>query len=104
MEKRFRDVGRSRVMRIVHVVYDVVSVVFLGIAVVMATGVAFVFVRMPQIRARVEQYEAMEIQAENESFCEKRGLTPETYAFQTCEFDLDEIRANEDKRQASPLF
>lgn len=104
MGKDFRGDRRSRVMRVVHAVYDAISLVLLCIAAVMAIGVVLLMLRGPQIRARIDRYEAMEIQDENDAFCRKVGLTPDTHTFTTCELDLDELRAKDEERMTGPLL
>jgi hypothetical protein len=61
----------------------------------------FVLPKLPELRARADWLRAEEISAESDFYCEKWGMTRGTHEHTLCTFDLQEIRANVEKRFAA---
>jgi hypothetical protein len=75
-----------------------------GLALIVA---AFLIAMQPTFKAAHAKAQALvteEIARENTTFCEKRGFTANAREHEDCVRDLNELRANQDKRTSESAF
>jgi hypothetical protein len=85
---------------IIRRIYDVVHTT---VWVLVAVWVAIIIInipRLPEARAIVERQRAQQISEENRFYCEKWGLRANTHEHVICTMDLNDIRAQVDRRLA----
>ena len=97
-----RQYGRGnrtpRALSIVRRIYRFIEVVLWVLLAVFVAGALSIIPQIPEIRARGERRLAAEISGENRQFCERRGLTLHSEAYEQCIFDLDAVRKNQTRR------
>jgi hypothetical protein len=89
-----------KIWTIIRWAYDTVHMVLWAI---LAAWVAYIIVSIPRLSeaaATAEHQRAQEISKENDFYCEKWGMRPNTHEYIICTMDLNEIRAKVEERIA----
>jgi len=103
-EQAFRKnaaAGRTLVGRI----YDIVHVaLWSGLFAFVIFFCLFVLPQVPQSRAKMEAVRILELQAENDAYCEKWGFPRGERKHQECVLDLQALRTKIDQRALDDVF
>lgn len=94
----------DRAMALVRGVYDEVHLALWAalIAFLLYFSV-FVAPKLPELRAAAEAAQLQQITAENEAFCAKWRMGPESPMHSECLFDLRQFRANIENQLAANI-
>jgi len=93
--------GRTLVGRI----YDVVHVaLWSGLFAFVIFFCLFVLPQVPQSRAKMEAVRILELQAENDAYCEKWGFARGGRKHQECVLDLQALRTKIEQRAVDDVF
>jgi hypothetical protein len=92
---------RSQIGRVVSRLYDEVeAALWAGLAVFVIFFCTMVLPDMPAAMAKAESERALEIAAENRSYCARWGMKEGTQAHKSCLIDLQLLRGAIEQRRA----
>lgn len=75
-----------------------------GLALIVAAGLIVMKPTFTAMHAKAQALLAEDVARENTTFCEKRGFTAGAREHEDCVRDLNELRANHDKRTAESAY
>jgi len=98
-----KNAGSGR--KLVGRIYDVVHVaLWSGLFAFVIFFCLFVLPQVPQSRAKMEAVRILELQAENDAYCEKWGFPRGGRKHEECVLDLQALRTKIDQRALDDVF
>ena len=96
---------RSRIWRVIDRLYDEVeAALWAGLAAFVLFFCTMVLPEMPAAMAKAESERALEIAAENRSYCARWGMKEGTQAHKSCLIDLQLLRGAIEQRRADQVM